>query len=71
MLKKHMVPMGRHGQVVKHRGKGSQQAAMPDRDQINGLARGPMNSINDYAKATPMPTPVPTDTSDAGTDLGM
>ncbi len=39
-----------------HKGKGSQMAAMPDRGQIDKLARGP-SSINDYGKATPMPQP--------------
>lgn len=70
MLKKHMVPLSRAGQLVKHKGKGSQQAPMPDRTQINSLARGPMNTINDYAKASPMPQPVSPDMSDAGSDFG-
>lgn len=70
MLKKHMFPLSKKGQVVKHKGKGSQQAPMPDRNQIAGLANGPQNTINDYAKATPMPQPVSPDLSDAGSDFG-
>lgn len=59
MLKQHMTPLTKKGQVHKHKGKGSEQAAMPDRGEIGKLARGPMNSINDYAKATPMARPLP------------
>ena len=52
MFKKHMTPLARGGQTIVHKGKGSQQAGMPDRSQINGLATAP--GINNYAKATPM-----------------
>jgi hypothetical protein len=55
--KKQMTPLGKGGARTVHKGKGSQQAPMPDRGQIGQLARGPMTSINDYAKATPMAQP--------------
>lgn len=58
MFKKHMVPLSKGGQTVAHKGKGSQMAAMPDRAEINQLARGP-GTINDYAKASPAPQPQP------------
>lgn len=58
MLKKQMIAGPRTKKIV-NKGKGSQQAPMPDRGQIGQLARGPMNTINDYAKATPMAQPVP------------
>ena len=54
MLKKHMSPLSKGGQLVKHAGKGSSQASMPNRSQINALAQPPAQGINNYAKATPM-----------------
>ena len=59
MLKKHMTPLTKGGQMHAHKGKGSQMAPMPDRRQISGLAGPPGASINDYAKATPMAQPMP------------
>lgn len=59
MFKKHMTPLTRGGQTIRHAGKGSQMAASPDRGQISGLAKGPNSSINDYAKATPLAQPSP------------
>ena len=57
VLKKHFTPLTKRGSVTVHKGKGSLQAPMPDRNQVASLANGPMNSINDYGKATPMPQP--------------
>ncbi len=59
VFKKHLTPLTKGGQVTKHAGKGSQQAGMPDRKAISGLASGPGQSINDYSKATPMAQPSP------------
>lgn len=59
MFQKHMVPLTKGGSVKAHKGKGSQMASMPDRGQITGLAKGPGQSLNDYAKATPMAQPSP------------
>lgn len=59
MLKKHMVPLSKGGQTVKHQGKGAQSAPMPDRRALTALAAAPNASINDYAKATPMAQPSP------------
>jgi len=53
MLKKHMIA-GPRTQKVAHKGKGSQMASMPDRSQIASLARPGSQSMNDYAKATPL-----------------
>lgn len=58
MFKKHMMA-GPKTDKVAHKGKGSQQVGLPDRGQITKLARGPMNGVNDYAKATPMPASMP------------
>ena len=58
MLKKHMIA-GPKTKKVSHRGKGSQMASMPDRSQIASLARPGAQSLNDYAKATPMAQSVP------------
>lgn len=59
MFAKNMTALTKGGSRKAHKGKGSQQAPMPDRAQIGQLARGPMSSINDYAKATPMAQPSP------------
>lgn len=53
MFKKHMIA-GPKTQKVIHKGKGSQMAPTPDRSQIASLARPGTQSLNDYAKATPM-----------------
>lgn len=58
MFKKHMVPLSKDGERTVHQGKGSQSAGMPDRGEINKLARGP-GTINDYAKASSAPQPQP------------
>lgn len=69
MLKKHMVPLTPKGQLHRHQGKGSQMAPMPSRREISSLASAPNASINDYAKATPMPLGQPTPPS-SGDDEG-
>lgn len=58
MFKKHMTPLTAGGQTMVHKGKGSQRADMPDRGQIKGLSDG-NGTINDYAKASPAPQPMP------------
>jgi hypothetical protein len=50
----HLTPLKKGGQVTKHHGKGSQMASMPNRGSLAKLGRNP--SINNYAKATPMPS---------------
>lgn len=65
MLKKHMfAPKG--AQKMVHKGKGSQQAPLPDRGQINQLSRPPGGSMNDYAKTTPMAQPSPLNDMEGG-----
>ncbi len=59
MFKHQMTPLTKGGKATVHKGKGSQMAPMPSRGEINGLAKGPGQSMNDYAKATPMPMPPP------------
>lgn len=55
--KKDLTPLTKKGGVVhKHAGKGSQQAALPDRQEIAALA-APGATMNNYAKATPMAMP--------------
>lgn len=66
MMKKHMVPLTPKGETTVHRGKGSQMAAMPDRGQIKQLARG-QGSINDFSKASPMPSKTPGPAAPFGT----
>ena len=57
MLKKHMTPLTKNGDMHKHAGKGSEMTGMPNRQAIKGLS-APGASMNDYAKATPMPNGV-------------
>ena len=57
--KKDLTPLSKGGSVVKHKGKGSQMAGMPDRKQISNLGTAPGASMNNYAKATPMARPTP------------
>ncbi len=66
MFKRHMTPLTKGGSLVAHKGKGSQQASAPDREQISQLARGPLNSMNDYAKSTPMAQPSATPDTEGG-----
>jgi hypothetical protein len=66
MFKKHMTPLTKGGTLHKHKGKGSQMAPMPDRRQISQLAQPGQQSMNDYAKATPMAQPQPADPMEGG-----
>jgi len=61
VFQKDLTPLGKGGAVKKHKGKGSSQAPMASRDQIKSLSRPPTNTMNDYAKATPMPQGFDTD----------
>lgn len=58
MFKKHMIAGPKTKKIV-HKGKGSQMTGMPDRDQIASLGRPGAQSMNDYAKATPLAQGVP------------
>lgn len=55
-FKKDLTPLTKGGKIDRHKGKGSEQARLPDRGQIGKLARG--GSMNDYAKSTPLPRPL-------------
>jgi hypothetical protein len=52
VFKKHLTPIGRGG-IVKHAGKGSSQATLPNRRALTQLQTNPNATINDYSKATP------------------
>lgn len=43
--------------VHKHAGKGSSMAPLPDRNTLSRLQKPASQSLNDYAKATPMGNP--------------
>ena len=58
-LKKDLTPLSKGGAIHKHAGKGSSMAPMPDRQQISQLSKPAGQSINNYAKATPMAQPQP------------
>jgi hypothetical protein len=55
-LIKHLTPLSKHGQVVKHAGKGAKP--FPPQPKPGPLTQG-APSMNNYAKATPLPTPPP------------
>lgn len=55
-FKKDLTPLTKGGAIHKHRGKGSQQASMPNRHTLSALSVPPTNGINNFAKATPMPS---------------
>ncbi len=57
-FKKDLTPIGK-GPIHKHQGKGSQMATMPNRNTLQGLQQPAGQSINNYAKASPMPQPTP------------
>ena len=59
VFKQQLTPLSKGGAITKHKGKGSQQTAMPDRNEISALAKPQNQSINNYAKASPMPQPMP------------
>jgi hypothetical protein len=53
-LKKDLTPIGKGG-VTKHAGKGSAAAGMNARGTLAKLQQPGGNTINNYAKASPMP----------------
>lgn len=55
-FKKDLTPLSKGGAVHKHKGKGSEQATMPNRNTLTALQKPATNTINNYAKATPMPS---------------
>ena len=61
MLKAHMKPLTKGGQTVKHAGKGASEQTLPSRNAMSSLTSGDQTqrSMNNYAKQTPMPTPMP------------
>jgi len=58
VLKKNLTPLRPRGQIDKHAGKGSEQAPLPNRNELSKLTRNPAaNSLNDYGKASPVTPP--------------
>jgi hypothetical protein len=62
MFKKHMTPLGKGGQLVKHAGKGSNEQQLPSRSAMQTLTSGDpgARTMQNYAKMTPTigaPTP--------------
>ena len=55
MLKKHMTPLSKKGQLVKSANKG--HAMQPPRTPFTRNTNPGAASINDYAKQTPMAQP--------------
>jgi hypothetical protein len=57
--KKDLTPLSKGGAITKHAGKGSQMATLPNRNTLSSLAKPANQSMNNYAKATPMGAPQP------------
>lgn len=57
VFKKDIKPISKGGAVHKHAGKGSSMAPLPDRNTLAKLQKPATQSINDYAKATPLGAP--------------
>ena len=57
VMKKHLTPLTKGGQVTKFAGKGSEQAPLPARSAMTALASAPNASMNDYSKASPISQP--------------
>ena len=55
MFKKHMTPMGKSGQLIKHAGKGASEQQLPSRSAMQTLTSGDpaARTMQDYAKVTP------------------
>lgn len=72
MLKAHMKPLSKGGQVVKHAGKGSVSESLPSRHAMSSLTSGSQadRSMNNYAKQTPMPSPPPSPAGPMASALG-
>ena len=69
-FKKDLTPLSKNGAVHKHKGKGSAVAPLPDRHTLQALQQAPTNSINSYAKATPMPSGQ-TDPTQGSASIGL
>jgi hypothetical protein len=68
VFKQNLTAIGKGG-ITKHKGKGSQMADMPNRNAVSQLAAPTGNTMNNYAKATPLadsPSPQPGDMSGLG-----
>lgn len=66
VFKQNLTPLSKNGAIHKHKGKGSAQAPLPDRNTLRQLPKNP--SPQNYAKATPMPSG---QTSPMDTSMGI
>jgi hypothetical protein len=59
VLKQHLTPLSKKGQIVKNAGKGASEQVLPNRSALSSLTSGDpgARTMNDYAKATPMANP--------------
>jgi len=53
VLKRHLTPLTKKGSITKHKGKGGTPQGAPLPAAFGGMAR----SVNDFSKASPMPSP--------------
>lgn len=60
MLKKHMTPLRKGGQLDAHKGKGASEQVLPSRGAVSSLTSGSpdQRTMQNYAKATPMANPM-------------
>lgn len=59
VLKKHLTPLKKRGQIDVHKGKGAVEQTLPSRGALSTLTQGDpgQRTMNNYAKATPMGAP--------------
>lgn len=59
VLKKHLTPLKKRGQIDVHAGKGATEQTLPDRHALSTLTQGDpgQRTMQNYAKATPMGNP--------------
>jgi hypothetical protein len=75
VFRKKLVPpstRGARGSIDKHVGKGASEEMLPSRGAMQSLTSGsPLDrTMNDYAKKTPVPSPVSSAAMDADDSLG-
>ena len=59
VFKKNLTPLSKRGQINVHQGKGAVEQTLPSPAAMSTLTQGDpgQRTMNNYAKATPMPGP--------------
>ena len=70
VFKQNLTALSKGGTITKHKGKGSEQAPMPNRNELSSLSQPAGQSLSNYAKATPMAQPQPNPATSGTSGLG-